>query len=393
MPNKVKKSQIIRLLFKSRKGLLQTKRYNKKAKEFWKVKESQMIDELIELLAEKNANLLRMNRGFVRRIGFPELSCSLGEIEELRKIINIFGEDLVISDLVKYMTRTGFLTMVIAPGLAAAEGMGDVHRRDLEEWLYGIAICLPVCADVCDLVLDEEVLKHSLIPYSSWLIAHKMGATLLFYISLKHIDEIKHCGKNIKRRIIKRLNDGLNRVCEKQKLDMRAKENPKISFRAIESIYEGKICEIEATVFGTIPSKKIDLVQTFEEGAKNFAGEMQIVDDIEDLLGDENLGKEPEIPNPSFFLAYCIDAWNKGERDLEEIMKVAAERTLERGERYHQKVLEAFDGLPKKFPTKPFFNVTLWYFNQVLKDKVKKFLKGDTFEVLKPKLEEILKNL
>jgi len=380
------------MLFKRRKGLLQAKKYNKKAKEFWKIKEQEMIDEITEYMTGPDEKLLKLSKNYAQKLGFRELLCTKEELEAFKRILRHFGEQIVIPDFVRYGTRTGFLTVVITPALAAADGIGDMDEKVVNEWLYGIGICLPVSADVCDSVLDKEVLKHPLIPYNTWITCHKLGAAIIFYIGLKHVENIKTGVKTLDKRIIKRLGEGLKYVCEKQKMDYEAQKNPYIALRLIEKIYEGKICEIEATVFGTLPSQKLDFVQTFEEGARYFAGELQIADDIEDLLGDDNLGKEPAIPNPSFFLTYCIDFWNKGERDIRKIMENAIKKTLERGEQYHAKVENALEKLPKKFSTRPFFEMTLWYYNKVLKDKVKQFMKGNTYTEIEPKILKILRS-
>jgi hypothetical protein len=197
--------------------------------------------------------------------------------------------------------------------------------------------------------------------------------------------------KKMKDRIFKRLDKGIKKVSEKQKMDFRVKTMRYVPISLLEEIYDGKICEIESTVFGTIPSKRRNLVKMFEQGAHFFAGELQIADDFEDLLGDVNIGKSPEIPNPSFFLTYSIDIWNKGEKDIKKIILEAAKKSLKRGEDYHKKVIEALNKLPKKFSTRPFFQVTLWYYNKVLKDRHKQFLKGKTYSDVRPQLLKILK--
>jgi hypothetical protein len=368
------------------------KMYNKKSKEFWKVKEEEMIDEIIDLITNSSTEkLLEMTKNYSKRIRFEELECNKDEIEEFRRIAKHFGEDVIAKDFVRYGTRTGFLTVVIAPALAAADGIGDIDERVINEWIYGVGVCLPVSADVADLVIDKEVLKHPLIPYKTWIITHKLGAALIFYIGLNHLKNINTGDKEMDKRILKRLGEGLEYVCEKQKLDHQAQKSPKTSLRLIEKIYDGKICEIEGTVFATMPSEKKDLVKIFEEGARAFAGQLQVADDFDDLIGDSNFGKDPEVPNPSFFLTYAIDMWNKGERDIEEIIKQATKKTLDRGEKYHEKVVEAYEKLPKDFSTKPFFELTLWYYNRVLKDLGKKFLKGETYPTIKPKLKKLLK--
>jgi len=388
----IKKRQILRMLFKSRKGLYQIKKYNKKSKEFWKIKEEEMINEISNFLnSNSDQKLLSMTQNYAKKIGFEELACDQDEIAQFRRILRHFGKDIVIEDFVRYGTRTGFLTVVIAPALAATEGLGDVDEEVINEWLYGIGICLPVSADITDSVLDNEVLKHPLIPYKTWIIIHKLCAAIIFYMGLKHLENIKTTNKTVYERIIKRLSQGLKNVCDKQKMDYEAQASPKTSLRLIEKIYEGKICEIEGTVFATLPSEKLDIIKIFEEGARVFAGELQVVDDIEDLLGDTNLGIDPSIPNPSYFLAYCIDLWNKGERDIKKIVEIATKKTLDRGEKYHNKVIEAYNKLPKDFPTRPFFESTLWYYKRVLKDTCKQFLKGKTYPIIIPKLRKLLK--
>jgi hypothetical protein len=380
------------MLFKKRKGLSQSKKYSKKAREFWNVKEQEMIDEIMQYMTLPDEKLSKLSKNYSKKIGFDELFCDKEEIERFKRILRHFGEQIVIPDFVKYGTRTGFLTVVIAPALAAADGVGDIDQDVINEWLYGIGICLPVSADITDSVIDKEVLKHPLIPYNTWITCHKLGAAIIFYIGLRHIEKVKTGDETIDKRIIRRVGEGLKNVCEKQRVDYETQKKPHVSLHVIEKIYEGKICEIEATVFGTMPSKKLELVKTFEEGARYFAGELQVVDDIEDLLGDVNLGKDPTVPNPSFFLTYCIDLWNKGGENIREIMEEAMKKTKDRGEQYHSKVEEILEKLPKNFSTRPFFEMTIWYYNKVLKDKVKRFLKGDTYSDIEPKLLEILKS-
>jgi len=358
----VKKSHIIKLLFKSRRGMMQAKKYNKKAKEFWKNGNEQLINEITEIIdSSSDLELVKISKNFVAKTGFTQMSCSVSDVNDLKKIIKVFGKDIVIPDFVNYGTRTGFLTVVIAPALAAVEALGDVDESNIEEWLYGIGICLPVAADICDSVLDEEVMRHSLIPYRIWLILHKLGAAIIFKIGLNHVKKIKTGDKKLDKRIVDRLFQGIKKVSEKQMIDYKVKESHYVPVKKLDEIYDGKVCEIEATVFGTLPSNKSKIVKIFEEGARYFAGELQIADDFEDLIGDPNLQKLPEVPNPSFFLTYSIDLWKSGKRDVKKIMIEAAKKTLERGKDYHKNVVDAFNKLPKKFKTKPFFEVTLWY--------------------------------
>jgi len=387
----IKKSHIIKLLFKSRKGMLQAKKYNKKAKEFWKIKNDQLINEILEIIdSSSDLELVKISKDFVKKTGFTQMICSVIDVNDLKKIIKVFGKDVVISDFVNYGTRTGFLTVVIAPALAAIEALEDVDESNIEEWLYGIGICLPVAADICDSVLDEEVMRHTLIPYRIWVILHKLGAAIIFRIGLNHAKKIKTGDKKLDKKIIDRLFQGIKKVSEKQMLDYKVKDSPYVPVKKLNDIYDGKICEIEATVFGTLPSKKNNIVKIFEDGAHHFAGELQIADDFEDLIGDSNLQKLPEIPNPSFFLTYSIDLWKSGKRDIKQIMNDAAKKTLDRGKEYHKGVIDALNKLPKKFKTKPFFEVTLWYYNKVLNERFKEFSKGKTHPELRSQLLKIM---
>ena len=389
----IKKSHIIRLLFRSRKGLMQVKKYNKKAKEFWKKKNEQLVNEIIEIIdSNSDLELVKISKDFVAKTGFTEMNCSVSDIHDLKNIIKIFGKDVVIPDFVNYGARTGFLTVVIAPALAAAEALGDLDESNIERWLYGIGICLPVAADICDSILDEEVMRHPLIPYRVWIICHKIGAAIIFRIGLNQIKEISTGNSELDKKIMNRLSHGIKKVCEKQMIDYKVKEARYVPAKKLDEIYDGKVCEIEATVFGTLPSKKTEIVKTFEEGARYLAGELQIVDDFEDLIGDSNLQKLPEVPKPSFFLTYSVDLWKSGKRDVKTIMNEAAKKTLERGKEYHKYVIDAFNGLPKKFKTKPFFEVTLWYYNKVLNERFKEFLKGKTYSTLTPQLLKILRS-
>ena len=76
---------------------------------------------------------------------------------------------------------------------------------------------------------------------------------------------------------------------------------------------------------------------------------------------------------------------------MEGIMREAARKTWERGQEYNQEVMNAFNRLPKGFKTKPFFEVTLWYYNKVLKDRLNRFLKGKTYPQIKNQLMSLLK--
>jgi len=364
---------------------MQLKKYNKRAKEFWKNKNDQLVNEIIEIIdSNSDLELVKISKDFVAKTGFKEMICSVSDIHDLKNIIKVFGKDLVISDFVNYGARTGFVTVVIAPALAAAEALGDLDESNIERWLYGIGICLPVAADICDSILDEEVMRHPLIPYRIWIICHKIGAAIIFRIGLNQIKEIKTGDSKLDKKIINRLFQGIKKVCEKQMIDYKVKEARYVPVKKLDEIYDGKVCEIEATVFGTLPSKKTEIVKTFEEGARYLAGELQIVDDFEDLIGDTNLQKLPEVPKPSFFLTYSVDLWKSGKRDVKTIMNEAAKKTLGRGKEYHKHVIDAFNGLPKKFKTKPFFEVTLWYYNKVLNERFKEFLKGRTYSTLRP---------
>jgi hypothetical protein len=372
---------------------MQAKKYNKKAKEFWKIKNDQLINEITEAIdSNSDLELVKISKDFVAKTGFSEMICGVGDIHDLKNIIKIFGKDVVIGDFVNYGARTGFLTVVIAPALAAAEGLGDADEFNIEKWLYGIGICLPVAADICDSVLDEEVMRHPLIPYRIWLICHKLGAAIIFRIGLNQIKEIKTSDSELNKRIINRLFQGIKKVSEKQMIDYKVKGSYYVPVKTLDEIYDGKVCEIEATVFGTLPSKKTEIVKTFEEGARYLAGELQIVDDFEDLIGDTNLQKLPELPNPSFFLTYSIDLWKSGKKDLKDIMNEAAKRTFERGKEYHKGVMDAFNKLPKNFKNRPFFEVSLWYYSKVLNERFKELLKGKTYPQIRTQLLNILKS-
>jgi len=209
----IKKRHILRLLLKSRKGLLQVKKYNKKAKEFWKNKREELIGEIIRVLdSSTDAGLMKLSNDFISITGFRELRCRTNEIHEFRKILKNFGSKNVIKDFVDYVARTGFLTVVIAPALAVAEGIDDIDEEIINEWLYGIGICLPVSADICDSVLDGEVLKHPLIPYKNWVACHKLCTAIIYQIGFNHADKIR--GEDLKERVMDRLKAGIQKVSE-----------------------------------------------------------------------------------------------------------------------------------------------------------------------------------
>ena len=109
--------------------MFQAKEYNKKAKEFWKNKQNMFTEEIMQALTSStDLQLTKLSKDFVRQTCFKELICSVDEIHEFKKVLNDSDKKFLINDFVNYATRTGFLTVVIAPALAAADGLGDIRE-------------------------------------------------------------------------------------------------------------------------------------------------------------------------------------------------------------------------------------------------------------------------
>ncbi|MEM2851126.1 MAG: hypothetical protein QXW18_04900 [Candidatus Bathyarchaeia archaeon] len=373
---------IIEMAFKNRRGMLQALNYQKKAKQFWREKRAQLIGELYQLLLSSSGESLSdLTRSFANRIGFPELCCDKDEIRRFRETSNMYGVKELIENLIDFGARTKLVSMLIAPALAQAEGIG-IDAKNTNKCIYSVGLCHPISADMSDCILDDDIPKHPIIPYENWVIAYKIGAASIFYIGQKH-------AQTLGDRIMERLEKGLDVVSEAQRLDLEAKKSSYVPLSVIEKIYDGKIGEIEATIFSCIDILGGSRHPQFERGSLYLANEVQIEDDNQELLG-EGGHEKPGIPNPSFFLNFCRDRWKRGERDLEDIMRGAAIDSYRKGEEYHAKVKEECEKLGSTFHTKPFFEVTILYMHKLLVESHNRFLKGTTYPILKPQLAKLI---
>jgi len=373
---------IIEMILKNRRGMLQALHYHRKAKQFWREKRTQLIGELCQLImSSSDESLSDLTRNYANRIGFPKLFCDGNEIRQFRETLSKYGEKELIENLLDFGTRTKLVSMLIAPALAEAEGLG-VDAKNTDKCVYSIGLCHPISADMSDCILDDDIPKHPLIPYENWTIAYKIGAASVFYIGQKH-------AQTLGDQIMERLEKGLDVVSEAQRLDLQAKKSSYVPLSVIEKIYDGKIGEIEATIFSCIDILGGSRYPQFERGSLYLANEVQIEDDNQELLG-EGGHEKPRIPNPSFFLNFCRDRWQRGEKDLENIMREAAIDSYRKGEEYHTKVEEECEKLGATFRTKPFFDVTIWYMHKLLVESHNRFLKGTTYSVLKPQLAKLI---
>ena len=373
---------IIEMFLKNRKGTFQVLDYYKKAKHFWREKRTQLVGELCQLISSSSdESLTDTTRSYADRIGFTELQCDRNEIGQFREVLSKYGEKAVIENLIGFGTRTKLVSMLIAPALAEAEGAG-VDAENTSKCVYSIGLCYPISADMSDCILDDDVPKHPVIPYESWIISYKVGTASVFYIGRKH-------AQTLDERIMERLEKGLDVVSEAQRLDLEAKKSSYVPLSVVEKIYDGKIGEIEATIFSCIDILGGSRYPQFERGALSLANEVQIEDDYQELLG-EGGHEKPGIPNPSFFLNFCRDRWKKGRGDLESIMREAAIDSYRKGEEYHTKVKEESEKLESTFRTQPFFEVTIWYMHKLLVESHNRFLKGKTFSILKPELANLI---
>jgi hypothetical protein len=373
---------IIEMFLKNRKGMLQALDYYNKAKHFWREKRTQLLGELCQLISSSSdESLTDITRSYANRIGFTELWCDGNEIGRFRGILSKYGEKEVIENLIDFGTRTKLVSMLIAPALAEAEGVG-VNAENTSKCVYSVGLCYPISADMGDCILDDDVPKHPIIPYENWAIAYKIGAAAVFYIGQKY-------AQTLGDRIMDRLEKGLDVVSEAQRLDLEAKKLSYVPLPVIEKIYDGKIGEIEATIFSCIDILGGSRYPQFERGSLNLANEVQIEDDYQELLG-EGGHEKAGIPNPSFFLNFCRDRWKKGKEDLESIMREAAIDSCRKGEEYHIKVKEECEKLELTFRTKPFFDVTIWYMHKLLVESHNRFLKGKTYSILKPQLGKLI---
>jgi len=373
---------IIEMFLKNRKGTFQVLDYYKKAKHFWREKRTQLVGELCQLISSSSdESLTDTTRSYADRIGFTELQCDRNEIGQFREVLSKYGEKAVIENLIGFGTRTKLVSMLIAPALAEAEGAG-VDAENTSKCVYSIGLCYPISADMSDCILDNDVPKHPIIPYENWIISYKIGAASVFSIGRNH-------AQTLDKRIMERLEKGLDVVSEAQRLDLEAKKSSYVPLSVVEKIYDGKIGEIEATIFSCIDILGGSRYPQFERGALSLANGVQIEDDYQELLG-EGGHEKPGIPNPSFFLNFCRDRWKKGRGDLESIMREAAIDSYRKGEEYHTKVKEESEKLESTFRTQPFFEVTIWYMHKLLVESHNRFLKGKTFSILKPELANLI---
>lgn len=363
--------------------------YNKEAERFWERKREMLTDTLYStLVVSPDKEVRNITKRFAKKLSFPELDCDKSEIKKFNETMRGYGKRKFVSDVIESGSNTDLIKMLTVPGLIAIDGMGIMREKG--ENLLGAFCYLSLSSDMGDEVLDNEVPhpKDPLIPYENWKSAYKIIAAGAFDMSeawFKTMDE----------RIQERVERGIKRVSEAEKQDIKYRGKREVPLDVIDEIYDGKIAEIEATIFSSLNILGGSKYPTLEDGARYLADEAQIVDDNKDLLGEDE--KEPTIPNPSYWLTFFRNNWRKEPRDaenleqeLEEVMKKASVDTKTKGMEYHVKVLGEYEKLNAGFKTKHLLEFIVGEVNKKLNDTHDTFMSGETFGALKPQLKELV---
>lgn len=354
--------------------------YNKKATSFWEKWRPTLELELDELLKRSPLDLLEVTKMYAGVTNFPELELTPADVESLQKLMGKYGRTQLIRDLVSSGASTKLLSMVAIPAFAAADGMG-IDPKKSEECIYTVGVLLPVSADIADSVLDHDLKPHPKITQVDWEAAHRLSAAGLYSIGQTYL-------KSMDERIKQRTDKGVQNVSRAEKLDIMAKASTDVSISTLEEIYNGKIGEIEATVFGCINILGGDKHPEFEPGSLYMANEAQVADDFEDMTN------EPvSVPIPSFFLTYAREAGREPqptEDGLNQIIRKAAIESRTKGQIYHQKVVGEFEKLDPSFTTKPVFDSILEYMNEYFVGSYDAFMEGKTFTSISKKLAKLM---
>lgn len=385
------KNAILMECFKHPAELLAFKRYSAQAENFLINKKRQLADELYTFYKNTQPNkMYDVIKSYSDEIGFPELRSDITQVNKLYKLIEDKGGRKVIDYLVNKGFNTKLADMLVMPALLAIDGM-KIDRKVGETIAYSVGLLYPVSSDMADSVLDGDFPKHPEIPDDLWVTAYSMGAASLLEIARHpHLDSIDE-------RVRQRADRGIQRVAYAEKLDVEAKTSKTTPIEIIEKIYQGKIEEIERTVFECINIPANYSGEPLIDGSGYLAHKMQIGDDFQDLLGhnEENL---ISVANPSYFLTYCRQSWNKKNREinnlgeeLENVIKEANINTRTKAREYHIRLEGEFEKLEQeKVSTKPLFGPIVRGTEKYIDDLYKNFASGITFPQIKKELRRLL---
>lgn len=362
-------------------------KYKNEADDFWSRWKKTLEDELNQFLKLSPLELLESTKQFADVTVFPELALNSSSINQMQTLISRYGREQLAKDLINYGTNTKLLTMLVAPALAAADGMG-VDRSQSEKCIYAVGINHAVAADIADSVLDKDLKSNPALTTEEWVSSYILGAAALYRIGQDYL-------KTMDERIKVRTDKGIEIVSRAEKLDLLAKTSPDVSESTVEEIYDGKIGEIEGTIFSCINILGGEKHPEFEPGSLHLANEGQIGDDYEDMM--EN-SVPPIVPNPSFFLTYARNFWRDKQAtsdtdiatELDDVIRRAAIESKTKGQIYHQKVVGEYEKLDQSFPTKAVFDSILDYMNKYLVSNYEIFMEGKTFPTIRPQLAKLM---
>ncbi|HKZ45295.1 MAG TPA: hypothetical protein VJ343_01165 [archaeon] len=367
-------------------------RYSGEAETFWKESKANLIDELYDILINKPRQDVRgITKRYADRLSLPQLDCDESEIGKFYEIMKTHGEKNFVASIVDSGSKTDLIKELTVPALIAIDGM-EIARKDGENCLATLCY-LSLSSDMGDGVLDNEVPRplNSSIPYEKWVSGYKIVAAGAFNISESRL-------KTMDEKIQERVGRGLAKVTLAEELDLKYSREREVPINVLDEIYEGKIAEIQKTIFGSLNILGGNRYPTLEAGAGYLADEAQILDDYEDLLGEDN--KEPIIPNPSYFLTYCRIEWkkkprnivNKLEQELVETMKDASIDTKTKAMEFHAKVEGEYEKLNEGFKTKPFIAFIVEEVNKKVSRAHETFATGGdkTFGPLIPQIKKLV---
>ena len=363
--------------------------YGREAETFWQESKLSLTNELYNILINKSQDVRGIAKRYADRLSFPQLDCDESEIGKFYDIMKTYGEKDFVANVIESGSDTDLIKQLTAPALIAIDGMG-LARKDGENCLA--AFCyLSLASDMGDGVLDNEVPRPAniSIPYENWVSAYKLVAATTFNVSESRF-------KTMNERIQERVGMGLAKVSLAEALDLKYSREREVPVSVLDDIYDGKIAEIERTIFSSLNILGGSRYPTLEAGAGHLANEAQILDDYEDLLGEDQ--KAPNIPNPSYFLTNCRINWKKKPRDIQgkleqeliETMKDASIDTKTKAIEFHAKVEGEFEKLNEGFSTKPLIEFIVEEVNKKVNRAHETFVSGKTFETLVPQLKKLV---
>ncbi len=374
------------------KGAAQANEFKHSAEQFWEEYRPRLANELEEELSVPTYGLVDMTEAYAKEILVPSIQCSEQEITDFQKHLNEKG--CSIKELSGYFsnraTSLQFVQLLLMPGLAYAKGLGDMDENNARSWLTGVGLLYPLSSDVADDALDCDYPSYPRISYKELRVFYKLAAPALLQLGKKYYSKTSTGDAILDRQLRIKLDEALREVSEGNKKDLEAKKRKDVTMEELFPLYNGKIAAVEREVFNSVPSKKRNIVDIFEEGAGFLAFAIQLRDDYDDLLGDPENKTKPSVPNPSFFLTFFRDYVRSGERDYLKAFRKAAEDTKKVASKQFDELKQCYDRIPDSFETKPFFKSITALFEHKYNRRHEEVMRSKTLPDILAELQTLL---